>query len=174
MSQTSNLMVAVFDHAVCVKVCGKADFTSSLDLKKLINELWQRGYVRFVFELCDCVTMDSTFLGMLSGIGLKFSNGQTPKGSTLELINPNPRIAEVLDNLGVAHLFKITSSADPLAYNFEPLAKSQDTTKADVTRNCLEAHKTLMELKPENVNRFKDVAQFLAEDLKRLEGGEKN
>jgi len=89
------------------------------------------------------------------------------------LFNPNSRIAEVLDSLGVAHLFKITRSADPLAYNFEPLAKSADVTKADVTRNCLEAHKTLMEIKTENINRFKDVAQFLAEDLKRLESTEK-
>jgi len=173
MSQTSNLMVAVFEQVVCIKVCGKADFTSSLDLKKLINELWQRGHNRFVFELCECVTMDSTFLGMLSGIGLKFCDGNVPQGSPLELFNPNPRIAEVLDSLGVAHLFKITRSTDPLTYNFEPLAKAADVTRADVTRNCLEAHQTLMEIKPENINKFKDVAQFLAEDLKRLERSEK-
>jgi anti-anti-sigma factor len=169
MSQTANLMVAVIDRVVCVKICGKADFTSSLDLKRLINELWQRGYTRFVFELCDCVTMDSTFLGMLSGIGLKFCDGNLSQGSLLELFNPNPRIAEVLDSLGVAHLFKITRSTDPLTYNFEPIAKAADVTRADVTRNCLEAHQTLMNIKAENVNKFKDVAQFLAEDLKRLE-----
>jgi hypothetical protein len=29
-----------------------------------------------------------------------------------------------------------------------------------------------MALKPENVQKFKDVAQFLAEDLKRLESAE--
>jgi anti-sigma B factor antagonist len=173
MKQTSNLMVAMFDQVVCVKVCGKADFSSSLDLKRLINELWQRGYNRFVFELCDCVTMDSTFLGMLSGIGLKFCDGNMSTGSPLELFNPSPRIAEVLDSLGVAHLFKITRSENPLSYNFEPLAKSTDTTRAEVTRNCLEAHQTLMDIKPENVNKFKDVAQFLAEDLKRLETTEK-
>jgi hypothetical protein len=33
----------------------------------------------------------------------------------------------------------------------------------------LEAHKTLMGIKPENEQKFKDVAQFLADDLKRLE-----
>jgi anti-anti-sigma regulatory factor len=173
MSQTSSLMVGVFEHVVCIKVCGKADFTSSLDLKKLINELWHRGHNRFVFELCDCVTMDSTFLGMLSGIGLKFCDGKAPEGPPLELFNPNPRIAEVLDSLGVAHLFKITRNADPLAYKFEPISKATDVTREEVTRTCLEAHQTLMEIKPENINKFKDVAQFLAEDLKRLEASEK-
>jgi anti-anti-sigma regulatory factor len=173
MSQTANLMVAVFEQGVCIKVCGKADCTSSLDLKKLINELWQRGHHRFVFELCDCVAMDSTFLGMLSGLGLKFTESNGHQGSPLELFNPNARIADVLDSLGVAHLFKITRCADSLTYNFAPLVASPDVTRADVTRNCLEAHKTLMGIKPENVNKFKDVAQFLAEDLKRLELSEK-
>jgi len=174
MSQKSSLMVAVFEQVVCIKVCGKADFTSSLDLRKLITELWKRGYVRFVFELCDCVTMDSTFLGTLSGLGLDLGDGHLPQGPPLELCNPNPRIADVLESLGVAHLFKITNGAVPSSANFEPLAKAPDVTRTDVTRNCLEAHKTLMEINPENVNKFKDVTRFLAEDLKRQESSENN
>jgi anti-anti-sigma regulatory factor len=174
MNQSSaNLMVAVFDQVVCVKINGRADFTSSLDLKKLIQELWQRGYSRFVFELCDCVMMDSSFLGMLANIGLRFLDGKLADTSPLELFNPNPRIAEVLDNLGVAHLFKITACAQPLTDHFEPLSKAPGTTRADVTRACLEAHQTLMGIKEDNVHKFKDVAQFLADDLKRLENGEK-
>ncbi len=174
MNPTSpNLMVAVCDQAVCVKITGRADFTSSVDLKKLITELWQRGYHRFVFELCDCVTMDSTFLGMLSGIGLKFCDAANPQEPPLELFNPNPRIAEVLDNLGVAHLFRITNGAEPLTTRFEPLAKGCAESRAEVTRACLEAHQTLMDIKPDNVRKFKDVALFLAEDLKRLEMAEK-
>ncbi len=163
-------MVAVFDQTVCVKIIDRADFTSSLDLKKLINELWQRGYNHFVFELCDCLTMDSTFLGVLSGIGLKFSEGKSVQcGAPLELLNPNPRIAETLENLGVADLFAIRTGAEPLTDKFEPLAQAPNNTPAELTRTCLEAHKTLMSIKPENVQKFKDVAQFLADDLKRLE-----
>src|SRR5271157_985588 len=36
----ASLMVAVCDQAVCVKINGRADFTCSVDLKKLILELW--------------------------------------------------------------------------------------------------------------------------------------
>jgi hypothetical protein len=42
-------------------------------------------------------------------------------------------------------------------------------THEQITRTSLEAHKTLMEITPENVARFKDVTQFLAEDLQNLE-----
>jgi len=167
---TAKLMVAVFDQTVCIKVNGRADFTSSLDLKKLIGELWQRGYSHFVFELRDCRTMDSTFLGLLSGIGLRFSGGRSVQiGAPLELLNPNPRIAETLENLGVAGLFAISTCAEPLADGFEPLAHAPGETRVELTRTCLEAHETLMSIKPENVQKFKDVAQFLADDLKRLE-----
>jgi anti-sigma B factor antagonist len=166
----ANLMVAVFDQTVCVKIDGRADFTSSLDLKKLINELWQRGYNHFVFDLRDCLTMDSTFLGVLSGIGLKFSDGKSVQtGAPLELLNPNPRIAETLENLGVADLFAIKNCPELPADGFEPLAQAPNKTPEELTRTCLEAHQTLMSIKPENVQKFKDVTQFLADDLKKLE-----
>ena len=38
---------------------------------------------------------------------------------------------------------------------------------------CLKAHQTLIALNPVNAQEFKDVAQFLAEDLQRLELGQK-
>jgi hypothetical protein len=104
---------------------------------------------------------------------LKSCDASQAQGSALELMNPNPRIVEVLENLGVAHLFKITQGADSLGVNYQPLTQTEDKSKAEVTRNCLEAHKTLMDLHPTNAHRFKDVAEFLAQDLKRLELAEK-
>lgn len=167
------LMVAVCDQVVFIRINGRGDFTLSLDLKKLFVELRQRGYRRFVLEVCNCAMMDSTFLGMLADLALKFCDASNPQGVPLELINPNPRIAETLENLGVAHLFKITYCPEALALDYQPAPQTADKSKLEVTRNCLEAHMTLMGLKAENVQKFKDVAQFLAEDLKRLELAEK-
>ena len=48
--------------------------------------------------------------------------------------------------------------------NREPGQHSREET----TRACLEAHQTLITLNPENATKFKEVTQFLAEDLKRL------
>lgn len=38
-----------------------------------------------------------------------------------------------------------------------------------MARTSLEAHQTLMKINPANIPKFKDVAEFLAEDLKKLE-----
>jgi anti-sigma B factor antagonist len=167
---SANLMVAIFDSLVCVKVCGRANFTTSVDLKKVVNELAQRGYTRFGIDLADCQTMDSTFLGVLAGIGLKFSpNSATAENPAVLIYNPSVRVLDLLENLGVAHLFKIVNDADTKKEHFEPVVEEQ-ASRVEVTRTCLEAHKTLMELNPENVKKFKDVTQFLAEDLKKMGG----
>jgi len=167
------LKVAIFDDAVWIKISGRANFTSSLDLKKIVTELWDRSYRRFVFEISDCVLMDSTFLGVMAGIGLQFGEAnQRGEMCSVAIANPNARIADLLENLGIAHLFKMITSAKEIDGDgkFETIScNSEGVTRVEVTRNCLEAHKVLMGLNPENVGKFKDVAQFLAEDLKKLE-----
>ena len=165
------LMVAIFEDVVWIKISGRANFTASLDMKKVVTELWQRGYRRFVFEISECVIMDSTFLGVMAGIGLKFAEAnQRGETCSVEIANPNTRIATLLEDLGVAHLFKIVNVKRQEDGKFEPLSRNgENAPRVEVTRTCLEAHRILMGLNPENVGKFKDVTQFLAEDLKKLE-----
>lgn len=172
-SPSANLKVASFDQIVCIKVSGRANFTCSLDLKKLVDELWSRGIDRFMFDLSECLLMDSTFLGVLSGIGVRFAELRGPGDRhMIELVNPNPRIAEVLENLGIAHLFFICSENTPVSERFQPV-EHEEAARVDVTRTCLEAHRMLIEINPNNERKFKDVNQFLLDDLKRQES-EKN
>ena len=86
----------------------------------------------------------------------------------LDLLNPNQRISDLLDNLGVVHLFNIVHQANPCTAIFEPMNDHPLPSKEEISRNCLEAHEILMKLNPENIPKFKDVAQFLAEDLRKM------
>jgi len=164
------MLVLVGEKFACIKIIGRANFTSSIDFKTLINELRQKGYTYFVLDLSECVLMDSTFLGVLAGFGLKLSAAQNDStASAMELFNPNPRIAELLENLGVLQLFKITQGSLNLPGAAKTLTPAPCTaTREEVTRACLEAHQTLMQINPDNVSKFKDVARFLSEDLKKL------
>jgi len=155
----------------CIRIIGRANFTSSVDFRTLVNELRQRGCHRFVLELSECVLMDSTFLGVLAGFGLKLGAGKRDKARhPIELLNPTARITELLETLGVLHLFKLTRGSLDRAASAQPLETAPaKPTKADISRACLEAHQTLIEINPANAARFKDVAQFLAEGLKKPE-----
>jgi len=135
------------------------------------SELRQKGYRYFVLDLSECLLMDSTFLGVLTGFGLKMGpveNGE----NVIELFNANPRITELLENLGVLHLFRVKHGRVAVPDCIERTHTPINASREEVTRACLEAHETLMNINPENVSRFKEVTQFLAEDLKRLKARE--
>lgn len=167
---SAKLLVFVGSKFSCIKIIGRANFNSSVDFKTLVNELRQKGYSYFVLELSECLLMDSTFLGVLAGFGLQLGQGkQDCCDSGIELLNANPRVTELLENLGVLHLFKMSSGAvEPPEGAETQTHVPVNASKEDVTRACLEAHRTLMEVNPENVGRFKEVTQFLTEDLKNL------
>ncbi|HWH68055.1 MAG TPA: STAS domain-containing protein [Candidatus Sulfotelmatobacter sp.] len=167
---SAKLLVLVGEQFACIKINGRANFSSSIDFKTLVHELRQKGYHYFVLDLSECMLMDSTFLGVLAGFGLKMGSPQGDShNSGIELLNPNARITELLENLGVLHLFRMTQG--PLRVPDQAQAHTHspsNPTKEEVTRACLEAHQTLMEINPNNVSKFKEVTAFLAEDLKRL------
>lgn len=171
-SPAAQISVLAGQRFACVKIKGRANFTSSIDFNTLVTQLRERGFTYFVIELSECSLMDSTFLGVLAGFGLKMipKNGAAANGACVELRNPNARIAELLENVGVLHLFKTSEGELASPETLEACAhQTTEASREELTRTCLEAHKLLMEIHPENVARFKDVTKFLAEDLAKLQ-----
>jgi anti-anti-sigma factor len=168
----AKMMVLVEENTACVKISGRANFGSSIDFKTLVHELHQNGCGNFMIDLSDCALMDSTFLGVLAGFALKMSgtNGDKAKGH-VELLNPNSRITDLLESLGVLHLFRVRKGALTMNQPRAATAAAGQPSREAVTRTCLEAHETLMAINPENVARFKDVTRFMAEDLKKMKAG---
>ncbi len=160
-------MVLIGEQFACVKVVGRANFATSVDFKTVLAGLESKGYPYIVIELSECSLMDSTFLGVLAAFGVKVN----PVGAEcikreIELRNSNERLLELLENLGVLHLFKICQGDLPKCS--EVAAEKCNPSKESLARASLEAHQTLMEINPANVSRFKDVTKFLAEDLERI------
>jgi anti-anti-sigma regulatory factor len=169
---SAKLLVLVGKDFACVKISGRANFSFSPDFKMLLAGLAQKGYGHFIIDLSECVLMDSTFLGVLAGFGLKMNQAGAPHQRGIELLNANARVTELLENLGALHLFKTTSGALPLSDDIQACTpEPTHPTHEQITRTSLEAHQTLMAVNPDNVARFKDVTRFLAEDLKTLEKG---
>lgn len=168
---SAKLMVMVGENFACVKVSGRANFTSSVDFKTVLTELQSKGYPYVVVELSECALMDSTFLGVLAEFGLKAmpAEGDCAKRA-IELRNANERLIELLENLGVLHLFKTAQGAVSAVGAIETSLPSPcNPSREELTRAALEAHQRLMDINPENIARFKDVARFLAEDLQKLQ-----
>lgn len=162
------MLVLVGKKFACIKIIGRANCTSSIDFKKVITDLGQKGYGYFVLDLSECALMDSTFLGVLAGFGLSMRQpGEDACNGAIELLNPNPRITDLLESLGVLHLFKVKEGAVVAPEGTEVQTPEPCCpNKEEVARASLEAHETLMGINPDNIAKFKEVAQFLAENLK--------
>ena len=164
---TANLLVSVVNGVACVKLTGRATFAASVDFKNLVQSLQAQGVERFIVELSGCVLMDSTFLGVLAGIGAKLP-GQKAEAThcSFELLNPTERVFDLLDNLGVTEYFRIVRGPDPQHLEFRAV-ESTPCSKLEMSQNCLEAHETLMNVNPENISKFKDVTEFFTKDILR-------
>lgn len=163
------------ENIVCIRITGRVNFACGVEFKALINSLWDQGRRHLVLDLTECTLMDSTFLGLLSSFGLKFSEAAHGNGSaSIELVNACPRVADQLDNLGVSSFFKFTKGPAPSTDSLTELDLNPGTAdKRELAVTCLEAHRFLMQVNPANVPKFKDVTRFLEEDVKRLEAGNK-
>jgi anti-sigma B factor antagonist len=167
---TSQLLVWEGEEAACVRVCGRANFATSVEFKRLMQHFREASRRRVVLDLSECVLMDSTFLGVLANEGHKRAVSVDGRlEATLELVNPSARVRELIDNLGVSHLFRVVQ-LDLTSQTFEPVPADPGVSRQDITRTCLEAHEALMALNPANIAKFKDVAQFFAETLQKEKG----
>ena len=168
---TEHLAVWVDDTFACVKITGRAGCPSSVSFRTLLLGLRDRGWHRFVLDLTDCQLMDSTFLGVLAGLALRFSEAPAsgPR-TTMELLNPSPRITGLLDNLGIAEHFHVHNGHPVATGQLTPLPQQPETAShEELRRASLEAHQLLIRLNPENAAKFKDVCKFLEDDLHKLE-----
>lgn len=167
----ADILVATVDATLCIKLEGRANFASSIDFKRLINEMHGQGIKRFIVDLAACQIMDSTFLGMLAGLGRRLSSEDLPpEQRPIRLLNPTERVADLIDNLGVSNLFHIGQCENGKIVDYkESYESGEETSKLEMSRACLEAHQVLMDLNPENVAKFKDVAKYFEEEVKKGE-----
>ena len=152
--------------AVWIKVEGKGSFLNSGNLKEFAKQMVDRGYREFVVDLANCAMMDSTFMGTMAGVALRLK--ELGRGH-LHIVHCGNRSHELLSGLGLDHVFDIhtNGSAAPECERLprQPSDASAAEQKQERAQNMLEAHEALCELAPENFFRFKDVLDYLKQDL---------
>jgi anti-sigma B factor antagonist len=160
MKPGSGILVSCADRIVCVRVEGNGSSTNSTALRDFAKEMIHRGAREFIVDLCNCPVMDSTFMGTLAGISLWLGElGEC----CLSVVNLNERNAESLCSLGLDQLFNVRVSAIKKDGQALPIPLEEDRTARAQT--MLEAHEALIKTAPENLPKFKDVIQYLQEEL---------
>ena len=105
-------------------------------------------------------------MGTLAGMALRLRES----AGTLLVRNVNERNFELLRNLGLNNLFEIEPSSEALATgttNSESaLEPENELSRSEHAACMIEAHEALVDAAPENLARFKDVLEYLKQDLR--------
>jgi anti-sigma B factor antagonist len=159
-----SILVGTAARTVWVRVEGKGSFLNSTGLKDFAKEMVNRGFRDFVMDLKHCPVMDSTFMGTLAFIALRLREmGQ----GQLRVVNINDRCRDLLANLGLDQLFTI-DDRPPVPAEVPAAQQLLDGTardKVEQAQTMLEAHEACVEANPENAAKFKDVLEYLKQDL---------
>ena len=124
-----------------------------------------RGYREFVVDLQNCAMMDSTFMGTLAGVALRL---RELGDGHLHVIHCGTRSRELLSGLGLDQIFSIHNGglSAPVCTDLdESAANLSPEQKREQAQTMLEAHEALCRAAPENLTRFKDVLDYLKQDL---------
>lgn len=163
MTVQSTILVGTANRTVCVRVEGKGSFLNSTGLKEFAKEMVNRGFREFAIDLKNCPVMDSTFMGTLAGIALRLRElGQ----GNLRVTNLNERNNDLLANLGLDQLFVIeprNSAPAPIPAQVPLVSAAPD--KVTQAQTMLEAHEACVEANRANAAKFKDVLEYLKQDL---------
>jgi len=170
---SKGISVGCSENRVYVRVVGRGTFQNSQPLRLFALQQIDEGQREFVLDLGQCQGMDSTFLGVLAGIGLRLR--QNGKLASVHIVNINPRNLELLETLGLDRLFTMNSSTPP------PLAEADyrqlpDTDLTQLTHALdkdetadlmIEAHDNLVRADERNAPKFRELARFLREAVER-------
>jgi anti-anti-sigma regulatory factor len=156
-------LVNPYDDPVVVKVLGKASFLNSAPVKDLFDRLVKHGKSRFIIDFEKCTGMDSTFLGILAGLGIGLMKSDPP-GSVV-LCRLSERNHELIENLGLHRLLAVDSgdfsSEDSDSGSYDSIGSADKPSEVDNARMVLQAHENLVSIDESNKTKFQDVIAFL-------------
>ena len=154
-----DVSVELENSVAWLKLSGRVTLEFGEQLKAVGNFFLDNGAQSLRIEMSECTFMDSTIMGVLAMVALEGYK----RGVAVESVNITPEAEELLTVLGVHKVIKfVTVDVPGVSW------KSADEI-LEVAINSsviLDAHKTLMDVSDENVNKFAAVVKCLENELK--------
>ncbi len=154
--ETSGILVGEQEAVIMVRVKGRGTHQNSYFLKQYLLQCLDENRHLFQIDLSHCTYMDSTFLGMLAGIGSKVKERPLPP---IKLVNTTERVLGMIQGLGIDHLFQMVHEEHAKAPLNE--LRGNEISKETKSREMLEAHEKLVSISKTNEAKFRDVIELL-------------
>ena len=158
----AKILVASGNDVAQVRVIGRATLQASQSLRDFGLEMIAANVSRILVNLGECEGMDSTFMGILAMTARRSSaNGEC----RVEIVNADDNLKMLLDTLGLTRLFTFTHT-ETTADDWTTLCNTVADDGIEQQQTILKAHEALMDADGGNVPKFKEVVEFLKQDLR--------
>lgn len=165
MNSQGTILVGILGDVAVIRVDGKGSVANSPALRQFTKEMVRRGLKNFAVDLSCCTMMDSTFMGTLAGTALSLRDAG---GGRVRILGANERNQSLLRGLGLDHILEIETGPSPDLKSLPATpccGAAAAANEAETARTSLEAHEALVRASPENLAKFKDVLDFIRQDL---------
>jgi anti-sigma B factor antagonist len=168
-----NITAAFIDQTAVIRVEGRGSFKVSPPMKQFIHQVINtRSAERIIIDMSDCTGMDSTFMGVLAGVACYI---KSKPDFEFKLINLSAKNQKLLITLGVDRVvdYSLFTPSEDQSLLSQPTSGIQTlepdfSNKLEAAKTTLEAHKTLVDINPNNYDKFKSVLEFLQNDVNSL------
>jgi len=133
-----------------------------IDFWDFAEEMVRQGYDRFIVDLTDCRSMDSTFMGVLVGIA---ESPEVAKDAGVVVVNPSEHHMKLMEGLGLSKIITIRESPTELPdVEMRRLASFPRSSRERVLR-IREVHEKLVALDGCNEPKFRMFLKLLNREI---------
>lgn len=173
---SDELLVAVQGTTAMVRVRGRGSFKTAPALRDFGHAVVDKGCERMIMDMDECIGMDSTFMGVMAGLGMKL---KSENAGILVVMNLSQKTSALLETLGLHKLLQMYMAGTFPDTLKEHVAAVADLSKLDTAgrdkkitlETMLAAHEDLISASSDNLPKFKDVMSFLNNELSQLKEG---
>ncbi len=170
MKPSAHIFTGEYESILWIRVEGRGTFQSSPPIKELVDKEMALGRSQFVIDLEECFGMDSTFMGMMAGVGMRL---RKKGGGQLSIVGTSEKSRDALDELGLSYLMEIEpedglwkKEIDSVRGSLLPLG---DSTSVGKEEHILECHENLCDADDTNAERFKTVLEVMGSKKIKLD-----
>ncbi len=162
----SQILTKPFESHIWIRPEGRGTFIESPIVKNFVEASVGEGQTSFAIDLEACAGMDSTFMGMIAGLGMEFQkNGK----ASLVVVGASEKNLASLQELGLHHIVDINPNKGSWVGRMEEarshLTKIEIEDETDKEGHILKCHEDLCVADDSNLNRFRTVLDMLGSDM---------
>lgn len=151
------------DKKIFIKLVGDVKYNYSNNFNNFIDTIFNKNFAEdIIIDLSSTNYIDSTNLGLLAKIA-RFQNKQNSKKVTI--ISTQKNITELLESMGFDMVFILIKTTVNESRNYLDVDNIGNLDDRATAKLMLEAHRELAELNDANKATFKDVVNFLSNEL---------